>query len=416
MRRASRRDKLSGLPVQPSRLRWGDLLDEATLSILHKRGRSVLTVLGTVLGVATLICTLGLTATASSQVSARFDALEATKVVVKDTDSQSRQLPFPESAVERLRQLPGVVSAGESWTLPREVPARTVDRVDPVRSPPTLSVVALGPATLDAVGVSIGAGRGFDPFEVRRSEPVVLLGSGAAARLGIRTLTADRTVQIGPMRLIIAGIVTAAPRRPELLSTAMVVPGVANQLSGRLGAASKPERELTIQVQPGAAQVIGAAAPLVLGSNAPQRYQVEVPPSADEFRSQVQGDLGSVFLLLGAVALCVGVLGIANSGLVAVMQRTREFGVRRALGARAVHIASQVLFEAGVLGLLGGLAGLAVGLLVVVAAAAHKGWTPALDPFVTGLAPLLGLSTGLLAGVYPAWRASRIEPVEALRA
>jgi len=215
----------------------------------------------------------------------------------------------------------------------------------------------------------------------------------------------------------IAGIVTEAPRRPELLSTAMVVPGVGKTLLGALGTmAADPEREVTIKVRPGAAQVIGTAVPNILGPQAPQRYKVEIPPSADQFRAQVQGDLGSVFLILGIVALIVGVLGIANSGLVAVMQRTREFGVRRALGARARHIAWQVLCEAGVLGLMGGLAGLTVGLVVIVVTAAEKGWTPALDPVVTAVAPFLGLATGVLAGLYPAWRASRIEPVEALRA
>jgi putative ABC transport system permease protein len=414
--RPAARDATADQPIPPSRLRLGDLLDEVTLSIMHKPARSLLTVLGTVLGVATLICTLGLTSTAASQVSARFDALEATKVVVKDADPANVELPFPALNVERLRRTPGVLAAGESWTLPG-LPVRTMERADPLRPPASLTVVAIEPATLLAVDARIGAGRGFDPFDVSRSEPVVLIGSGAAAQLGIGTMTADRTVMIGSMHLLIAGIVTEAPRRPELLSTAMVVPGVGKTLLGALGpTAADPEREVTIKVRPGAAQVIGTAVPNILGPQAPQRYKVETPPSADQFRAQVQGDLGSVFLILGIVALTVGVLGIANSGLVAVMQRTREFGVRRALGARARHIAWQVLCEAGVLGLMGGLAGLTVGLVVVVVTAAEKGWTPALDPVVTAVAPLLGLATGVIAGLYPAWRASRIEPVEALRA
>jgi putative ABC transport system permease protein len=115
------------------------------------------------------------------------------------------------------------------------------------------------------------------------------------------------------------------------------------------------------------------------------------------------------------VCLVIGAVGIANTTLVAVMERTGEIGLRRALGARSRHITVQFLTESGALGLLGGVVGTSVGTAVVVAVSAFREWTPVIAPLTLAAAPALGLATGLLAGLYPAWRASRVPPAEALR-
>jgi putative ABC transport system permease protein len=402
-----------GIPMP--RLRWGDLFDEISRSIFHRPMRSLLTALGTVLGVGTLVCTVGLTQTAAAQVSSRFDALEATKIVVKDR-GQSSTPPFPEDALERLRRTSGVVAVGESWSIPATVPVRTFSGTDATHPPVSLTVVALDQQTLTAVDAEVGAGRAPDPFAVRTSAPIVLVGKGAAEQLGLGQLTPQRALVVGSQTLTIVGIMTAAPRRPELLSAVMVVPGVGERLLRAQGSRpEQPQHELTVKVRPGAAQAVGEALPYILSPQDPQRYDSQVPPSAAEFRAAVQGDLGGVFYVLGIVSLGVGILGIANSGLVAVMQRTREFGIRRALGAKGSDIARQVLVEAAVIGLLGGLTGLAAGLVVIVGTAFQQQWTPALNPLVMTATPGLGLAVGVVAGIYPAWRASRIEPLEALR-
>jgi ABC-type antimicrobial peptide transport system permease subunit len=125
--------------------------------------------------------------------------------------------------------------------------------------------------------------------------------------------------------------------------------------------------------------------------------------------------LAGLFLILALVSLLIGAVGIANTTLVAVLERTEEIGLRRAVGARPRHIAAQFLAESTALGTLGGLAGTCIGVGVVVIFAAVKDWTAVLNPAYTLPAPLIGSVVGLLAGVYPALRAARTSPLAALR-
>jgi ABC-type antimicrobial peptide transport system permease subunit len=125
--------------------------------------------------------------------------------------------------------------------------------------------------------------------------------------------------------------------------------------------------------------------------------------------------LNLLFVVLGAVSLLVGAIGIANVTLVSVMERTGEIGLRRALGARRLHIAGQFVLESGTIGFVGGIIGASLGILIVVSVSAYQSWTPVLDLWLAIVAPLVGGLIGLLAGTYPASRAARLEPVEALR-
>jgi putative ABC transport system permease protein len=122
-----------------------------------------------------------------------------------------------------------------------------------------------------------------------------------------------------------------------------------------------------------------------------------------------------LFLLLAAICLLIGAVGIANTTLVAVMERTGEIGLRRSLGARPRHIAAQFLAESTALGTLGGLIGTSLGVTAVVTIAVLQHWTAVLQPFTVLPAPLIGTAVGLLAGLYPAMRAALLEPLEALR-
>jgi putative ABC transport system permease protein len=129
----------------------------------------------------------------------------------------------------------------------------------------------------------------------------------------------------------------------------------------------------------------------------------------------VTSSLNAVFLALAGIALFVGAVGIANTTLVAVLERSGEIGLRRALGARPRHIAVQFLAESTALGLFGGLLGACLGVLAALAVSVYQHWTALVDPRIVLAAPAAGAIIGLLAGLYPALRASSIEPADALR-
>ncbi len=138
-------------------------------------------------------------------------------------------------------------------------------------------------------------------------------------------------------------------------------------------------------------------------------------PTLAKHETGVENDVNELFLLLGLVSLAVGAIGIANVTLVTVMERTGEIGLRRALGAGSRHIALQFLAESTAMGVIGGIIGASVGIVVVVAVAASRSWTPVLDLWLPFIAPLAGAAVGLIAGLYPSVRAARMEPVDALR-
>jgi putative ABC transport system permease protein len=181
------------------------------------------------------------------------------------------------------------------------------------------------------------------------------------------------------------------------------------------GIGSEEEAQMIVATRIGAAKkVAGQLAAAELPSD-PSRLVVTSPASPQSLQSEVNSDLNGLFLILALVSLLIGAVGIANTTLVAVLERTEEIGLRRALGARPQHIATQFLAESTALGTLGGLVGTCLGVATVVVFAATKDWTAILNPVYTLPAPLIGSVVGLLAGVYPALRAAGTSPLAALR-
>ena len=198
--------------------------------------------------------------------------------------------------------------------------------------------------------------------------------------------------------------------RPELLGSVIIPEGTARHDFGLAGPGT-----VVVETKIGAAYLIADQARSALRPDDPRVLKVEVPQEPKRLRDEVQTDLNVMFLLLGGLSLVVGAIGIANITLVSVMERTGEIGLRRAIGATRGHIATQFLFESASMGVIGGILGASLGVLIVVGVSAYQVWTPVLDPAVPFLAPLIGGVIGLLSGTYPALRAARLEPVEALR-
>ncbi len=390
-----------------------DLVDEALGGITARPARLVLTALGTVLGVAALVATLGLAQTAAGQVAGRFDAVAATHVVVEartsEADTPATVLPW--DAEERVDRLAGVAASGTYARVAESAAVTTVPVVDPSGAARhDLAVVAASPGLIDALRGRVVTGRLFDAGHDRRGDPVALVGEGAAERLDLNRVSAQPTLFVGDTELTVIGIVTGVSHHIDLLDSVIVPNHTAERLFGLAG----PE-EVQIRTDLGAAQVVGGQAPIALAPNEPETLVARVPPAPGSVQARVEADVNALFLVLGAVALLVGALGIANVTLLSVLERVAEIGLRRALGATRRHIAAQFLVESATVGLLGGLVGTAAGVVLTVVVAAARDWTPVLDLRLAAGAPLLGAAIGLAAGTYPAWRASAVHPIDALR-
>jgi macrolide transport system ATP-binding/permease protein len=371
-------------------------------------------VLGTVIGVAALVATLGLSKTASSQIVGRFDKVAATDVVITPVArSGTGAEVIPWDAEARLMRLNGVAAAGTlSEVDVRGALVRSVPINDPLgQTDLQLPVRAASPGLWRAVRAHLVAGRFPDRGNSSRGDHVAVLGFNAASRLGLTNLDQAPAIFIGDTQFQVIALVDDVKRQASLLGSVVIPDGTARRDYNLAAPGS-----VQIETDVGAVETIVREAPRALSPSNPSLVQVAAPPDPKLLRGQVKNDLNALFLLLGGVSLLVGALGIANVTLVSVLERVGEIGLRRALGASRRHIASQFLIESTVMGLLGGIIGASFGILVVVSVAASRTWTPVLDPWVPFAAPLAGALIGLLSGTYPSLRAARMEPVEALRA
>ncbi|MDQ6805978.1 MAG: ABC transporter permease [Actinomycetota bacterium] len=389
-----------------------DIVAEAALSLLGRSGRAVATALSVVVGLAAFVTASGLTATARASVNASFERFAAAEVTLADSTPNASTPAFGSNAVAEVRHLPGVLGAGELWSVnARAEPGITQFGGSAPPSSFGVNVVAASTGLLSADGASYQFGSSFTALDTSLHGDVVVLGPSAASDLGVRSPDGQEAILLGGVPFVVVGVLKRVQSEPTLLNDAIIPDATAQRIWGSPRSGS----QLDVAVNPAAAAQVEREVPLLLHPEDPTRLQgitVVQPPIV---QAAVTGDLTSLLTVVTLAALAISIAGIAVTMYSSISQRASEVGLRRALGATRLQIAAQFIVESLLIGAGGALVGIALGVFAVVAISKGHGWLPVLDVGALALAPVLGAGVGALAGVLPAFTASRLDPAEALR-
>jgi putative ABC transport system permease protein len=391
-----------------SRLRAADLIPIGTIGLRNRRLRAALSALGVAIGIAAVVSVLGITGSSESTLLAEIDRAGTNLLTVANGQSfGGGEAELPITATAMIRRVAGVEHVAPTALLSVPGVFRT-DRV-PVFENGGLAVRAADPSLLGTLRATVRQGAYLNDATERF--PVTVLGFDAARNLGVANLDRPVRVDIAGRWFEVAGILNRTGLAPEIDRSALVGFPIAAEVLGYDGHPSRLYVRTQVQETVRVAGLLGATA----NPASPGSVGVSRPSDALAARIAVAGAATALFVGLGAVALLVGGVGIANVMVIAVLERRSEIGLRRALGATRGHIAAQFVTESVILGLIGGAVGLAIGVSVTAWMARLRHWGLLVPPIALWAGVGVAVVVGAVAGLYPAARAARLSPTEALR-
>jgi putative ABC transport system permease protein len=389
------------------RLRPADLGRLASVGIRTRKLRAGLSALGIAIGVAAIVAVLGLSSSSQAGLLAEIDQLGTNMLTVQNGQTLFGQpAELPKTAPAMIGRIAGATAVEDTAVVPMVSAYRSP--VIPSIDTNALSVQAASLGLLGATGDTTAHGSYLNAATA--NEPVAVLGALAAQRLGIDRVYPGERIWLGNQWFYVAGILNPAVLAPDIDTSVLVGYPAAKTYLGSDGHPS------TIYVRAQTDQVDSVHALLAPTANpeTPSQVNVSQPSQALVARADAQSALNGLFLGLGAVALLVGAVGVANIMIISVLERRSEIGLRRALGATKGHIRTQFLAEAVLLSLIGGAVGVAIGALSTAVYASSKGWGVVIPVLAWGGGLGAALAIGGVAGLVPALRAARMSPTEAL--
>ncbi|ASR00781.1 ABC transporter permease [Streptomyces sp. 11-1-2] len=373
--------------------------------------RAVLSAIGISIGIATMIVVTGIPASSQKALDAELTALGTDRLqAAADRNAAQGDTPvsFPAESAAMVARI-GAVKAVTAVANTHATVRRT-DRLGPLDDS-GLTVLAARPNLLGVLNVKVRSGQYLTKATERL--PTVVLGSVSAARLGfteVRPGEAPPLVLIGDQWFSVTGILRTVPLAPDIDRAVLVGWDAAHQ---HLGFDGRPT-QLFIQADEAAIEDVRAVLPATISPESPSIALVSRPSDVLAAKRSAEATFSGLFVGLAGLALLVGGIGVANTMVISVLERRREIGLRRALGANRGQIRGQFLTESIVLSGLGGLTGVVVGVLATIGYAAYRDW-PAVIPLDAVTGGFGGAALiGVMVGMYPAVRASRLSPTVAL--
>jgi putative ABC transport system permease protein len=356
-----------------------------------------------------MVAVLGISNSSSAQLISEIDSLGTNILTVTPDPSLAGNTPeLPAQSTAMVRRIGPVLAASALGGVGPGVDVYRNDRIPSVNTN-AISVYAAQTNLLATVQGTVAAGRFLNQATSHFS--AVVLGADAAKSLGIDRADGSEQVWLGSHWFAVVGILDKVTLAPELDRSALVGYPIAKQMLSSDGGPV----EIYVRADPTSVTAVASVLPASADPAAPQDVSVSNPSDALIARADASSAFQSLFLALGGVALAVGGVGIANVMVISVLERRSEIGLRRALGARRVHVRLQFVAEAVTLALIGGSLGAILGGFTTAVYAAMRGWSTVVPVSALSGAVVAAVIVGAIAGVYPAMRAARLAPSEALR-